>query len=155
MEQIAQKYRVEVTATQKRKPWIPPSIVSANKIQQKLIISFLWRAAKFRHYWNINCLLGCIQYYILIYFRRHLLCLGVAMRAYVSAKEPTAALTLYEECDHMLLEPRNTDQTHNVRSILPLILYKCFKKELNIQVVLQLKFFLLRKDTYCIQWRII
>ncbi|XP_026330294.1 cell division cycle protein 16 homolog [Hyposmocoma kahamanoa] len=45
--------------------------------------------------------------------RRHLLCLGVAMRAYVSAKEPTAALTLYEECDDILLEPRSTDQTHN------------------------------------------
>ncbi|XP_049870885.1 cell division cycle protein 16 homolog [Pectinophora gossypiella] len=46
--------------------------------------------------------------------RRHLLCLGVAMRALVSAREPAAALALLDECDPMLLEPRNqADQTHN------------------------------------------
>ncbi|KAJ2947253.1 hypothetical protein O0L34_g16962 [Tuta absoluta] len=44
--------------------------------------------------------------------RRHLLCLGVAMRAYVAAKEPAPALALMDECDPMLLEA-NTDQTHN------------------------------------------
>ncbi|XP_028174316.1 cell division cycle protein 16 homolog [Ostrinia furnacalis] len=45
--------------------------------------------------------------------RRHLLCLGVAMRAYLSAREPATALTMMEECDPALLEPRTTDQTHN------------------------------------------
>lgn len=47
--------------------------------------------------------------------RRHLLCLGVAMRAYLAAREPATAIKLMEECDpvYMLLEPRNSDQTHN------------------------------------------
>ncbi|XP_063893882.1 cell division cycle protein 16 homolog isoform X1 [Helicoverpa armigera] len=45
--------------------------------------------------------------------RRHLLCLGVAMRAYLAAREPAMALNLMDECDPMLLEPRTTDQTHN------------------------------------------
>ncbi|KAL0881404.1 hypothetical protein ABMA27_001272 [Loxostege sticticalis] len=45
--------------------------------------------------------------------RRHLLCLGVAMRAFLAAKEPATALTMMEECDPALLEPRSTDQTHN------------------------------------------
>ncbi|XP_045449323.1 cell division cycle protein 16 homolog [Melitaea cinxia] len=45
--------------------------------------------------------------------RRHLLCLGVAMRAYIAAKEPTTTLTILEECDPSLLEPRSMDQTHN------------------------------------------
>ncbi|XP_034828682.1 cell division cycle protein 16 homolog [Maniola hyperantus] len=45
--------------------------------------------------------------------RRHLLCLGVAMRAYLAAKEPSIALTMLEECDPALLEPRSMDQTHN------------------------------------------
>ncbi|CAK1579084.1 unnamed protein product [Parnassius mnemosyne] len=45
--------------------------------------------------------------------RRHLLCLGVALRAYIAAKEPATALSLIEECDTQLLEPRNHDQTHN------------------------------------------
>uniref|UniRef100_A0A2H1VNB7 SFRICE_007973 n=1 Tax=Spodoptera frugiperda TaxID=7108 RepID=A0A2H1VNB7_SPOFR len=45
--------------------------------------------------------------------RRHLLCLGVAMRAFLAAREPATALNLMDECDPMLLEPRNTDQTHN------------------------------------------
>ncbi|XP_026727220.1 cell division cycle protein 16 homolog [Trichoplusia ni] len=45
--------------------------------------------------------------------RRHLLCLGVAMRAYIAAKEPANALNLMDECDPVLLEARNTDQTHN------------------------------------------
>ncbi|CAH0673846.1 unnamed protein product [Spodoptera exigua] len=45
--------------------------------------------------------------------RRHLLCLGVAMRAYLAAREPATALNLMDECDPMLLEARNTDQTHN------------------------------------------
>ncbi|XP_045767268.1 cell division cycle protein 16 homolog isoform X2 [Maniola jurtina] len=45
--------------------------------------------------------------------RRHLLCLGVAMRAYLAAKEPSTALTMLEECDPALLEPRSMDQTHN------------------------------------------
>ncbi|XP_075976350.1 cell division cycle protein 16 [Anticarsia gemmatalis] len=45
--------------------------------------------------------------------RRHLLCLGVAMRAYLAAREPATAIKLMEECDPMLLEPRTTDQTHN------------------------------------------
>ncbi|XP_072929363.1 cell division cycle protein 16 homolog [Epargyreus clarus] len=44
---------------------------------------------------------------------RHLLCLGVAMRAYIQAKEPSTALNLLDECDPNLLEPRNLDQTHN------------------------------------------
>ncbi|CAH2040199.1 unnamed protein product, partial [Iphiclides podalirius] len=45
--------------------------------------------------------------------RRHLLCLGVAVRAYMSAREPSTALSLIEECDTPLLEPRAQDQTHN------------------------------------------
>ncbi|XP_059054574.1 cell division cycle protein 16 homolog [Achroia grisella] len=45
--------------------------------------------------------------------RRHLLCLGVVMRAYLAAKEPATALNMLDECDPALLEPRNTDQTHN------------------------------------------
>ncbi|XP_037296987.1 cell division cycle protein 16 homolog [Manduca sexta] len=45
--------------------------------------------------------------------KRHLLCLGVAMRAHLAAREPSAALTILDECDPMLLEPKNTDQTHN------------------------------------------
>ncbi|XP_064072461.1 cell division cycle protein 16 homolog [Vanessa tameamea] len=45
--------------------------------------------------------------------RRHLLCLGVAMRAYIAAKEPTTTLNLLEECDPALLDPRSMDQTHN------------------------------------------
>ncbi|XP_048477826.1 cell division cycle protein 16 homolog isoform X2 [Plutella xylostella] len=45
--------------------------------------------------------------------RSHLLCLGVAMRAYLAAKEPATALSLLEECDPSLMEPRTTDQTHN------------------------------------------
>ncbi|CAG4933828.1 unnamed protein product [Parnassius apollo] len=45
--------------------------------------------------------------------RRHLLCLGVALRAYIAAKEPATALSLIEECDTQLLEPRSHDQTHN------------------------------------------
>ncbi|CAH0723965.1 unnamed protein product, partial [Brenthis ino] len=45
--------------------------------------------------------------------RRHLLCLGVAMRAYIAAKEPTTAINILEECDPGLLEPRSMDQTHN------------------------------------------
>nr|XP_037867436.1 cell division cycle protein 16 homolog isoform X2 [Bombyx mori] len=45
--------------------------------------------------------------------KRHLLCLGVAMRAHLAAKESSTALNLLEDCDPMLLEPRNTDQTHN------------------------------------------
>lgn len=45
--------------------------------------------------------------------RRHLLCLGVAMRAYVAARDPETAIKLMEECDPMLLEPRSTEQTHN------------------------------------------
>ncbi|XP_052758160.1 cell division cycle protein 16 homolog [Galleria mellonella] len=45
--------------------------------------------------------------------RRHLLCLGVVMRAYLAAKEPATALNMMDECDPALLEPRNTDQTHN------------------------------------------
>ncbi|XP_045496560.1 cell division cycle protein 16 homolog [Colias croceus] len=43
----------------------------------------------------------------------HLLCLGVAMRAFITAKEPSTALNLMEECFPALLEPRNMDQTHN------------------------------------------
>ncbi|XP_050677760.1 cell division cycle protein 16 homolog isoform X2 [Leptidea sinapis] len=43
----------------------------------------------------------------------HLLCLGVAMRAFVAAKEPSTALNLMDECYPSLLEPRNMDQTHN------------------------------------------
>ncbi|CAK1543833.1 unnamed protein product [Leptosia nina] len=43
----------------------------------------------------------------------HLLCLGVAMRAYITAKEPETALTLMDECYPPLLEPKNMDQTHN------------------------------------------
>ncbi|XP_041968467.1 cell division cycle protein 16 homolog [Aricia agestis] len=45
--------------------------------------------------------------------KRHLLCLGVAMRAFISAKEPQAALNLLEECEPPLLEVREMDQTHN------------------------------------------
>ncbi|XP_053605725.1 cell division cycle protein 16 homolog [Plodia interpunctella] len=45
--------------------------------------------------------------------KRHLLCLGVVMRAFLAAKEPATALNMLEECDPALLEPRNTDQTHN------------------------------------------
>ncbi|KAJ0177638.1 hypothetical protein K1T71_006511 [Dendrolimus kikuchii] len=45
--------------------------------------------------------------------RRHLLCLCVAMRSYLLAKEPTVALNLMDECDPMLLDPRTTDQRHN------------------------------------------
>ncbi|OWR42612.1 cell division cycle protein 16 [Danaus plexippus plexippus] len=45
--------------------------------------------------------------------RRHLLCLGVAMRAYISVKEPQTTLSILEECDPNLLEPRSMDQTHN------------------------------------------
>ncbi|XP_050349089.1 cell division cycle protein 16 homolog isoform X2 [Nymphalis io] len=45
--------------------------------------------------------------------RRHLLCLGVAMRAYLAAKEPTTTLSILEECDPALLDPRSMDQTHN------------------------------------------
>ncbi|CAH3928155.1 unnamed protein product [Pieris brassicae] len=43
----------------------------------------------------------------------HLLCLGVAMRAYITAKEPATALTLLDECYPALLEPTNMNQTHN------------------------------------------
>ncbi|CAH2085812.1 unnamed protein product [Euphydryas editha] len=45
--------------------------------------------------------------------RRHLLCLGVAMRAYIAAKEPATTLSILEECEPSLLEPRSMDQTHN------------------------------------------
>ncbi|XP_013192931.1 cell division cycle protein 16 homolog [Amyelois transitella] len=45
--------------------------------------------------------------------KRHLLCLGVVMRAFLTAKEPATALSMFDECDPALLEPRNTDQTHN------------------------------------------
>ncbi|XP_052739862.1 cell division cycle protein 16 homolog isoform X2 [Bicyclus anynana] len=45
--------------------------------------------------------------------RRHLLCLGVAMRAYIASKEPSAALGVLDECEPALLEPRSMDQTHN------------------------------------------
>ncbi|KAJ8724594.1 hypothetical protein PYW08_016068 [Mythimna loreyi] len=45
--------------------------------------------------------------------RRHLLCLGVAMRAYLAAREPATALNLFDECDPMLLEVGKNDQTHN------------------------------------------
>ncbi|XP_039750884.1 cell division cycle protein 16 homolog [Pararge aegeria] len=45
--------------------------------------------------------------------RRHLLCLGVAMRAYIASKEPNTALSVLDECEPALLEPRSMDQTHN------------------------------------------
>lgn len=38
------------------------------------------------------------------------------MRAYITAKEPASALGLMDEADPMLFEPRNGDQTHNVRT---------------------------------------
>lgn len=40
------------------------------------------------------------------------------MRAFITAKEPAAALGLMDDADPMLLEPRNGDQTHNVRALL-------------------------------------
>ncbi|CAH2234431.1 jg6108 [Pararge aegeria aegeria] len=46
--------------------------------------------------------------------RRHLLCLGVAMRAYIASKEPNTALSVLDECEPALLEPRSMDQTHNL-----------------------------------------
>lgn len=45
--------------------------------------------------------------------KKHLLCLGVACRAMLAAKEPAAVLTLIEECDPILMEMRNNDHTHN------------------------------------------
>ncbi|CAH2981651.1 unnamed protein product [Chilo suppressalis] len=45
--------------------------------------------------------------------RGHLLCLGVAMRAYLAAREPATAINIIEECEPGLLEAKNTDQTHN------------------------------------------
>ncbi|CAG9787408.1 unnamed protein product [Diatraea saccharalis] len=50
--------------------------------------------------------------------RRHLLCLGVAMRAYLAAKEPATAINIIEECEPGLLEAKSTDQTHNVNILL-------------------------------------
>ncbi|KPJ13126.1 Cell division cycle protein 16-like [Papilio machaon] len=55
--------------------------------------------------------------------RRHLLCLGVAMRAYISAKEPATALSILDECDVALLEPRSHDQTHN-RALASVLVWK-------------------------------
>lgn len=43
------------------------------------------------------------------------------MRAYLAAKEPATALSLLEECDPSLMEPRTTDQTHNVSMYLCII----------------------------------
>ncbi|XP_013167685.1 PREDICTED: cell division cycle protein 16 homolog [Papilio xuthus] len=55
--------------------------------------------------------------------RRHLLCLGVAMRAYYSAKEPATALSILDECDIALLDPRSHDQTHN-RALASVLVWK-------------------------------